>query len=411
MSVTIIYVNGTKVYRVRQTNPSTGKREEHRFSRKLDAERADRAMGERFTGMKKPLPGQQGHLPRYTIKALNSFRIVAQDYIDQSRFGRDGKRPLELNTLANYQSYIDRFFEEVFGDITVEDMTKQDVRSAIVHLRKVTSSTDMARRVYRFAKSVMKWAVESLELRDSSPMTGLDIETDKGDRARLPKTHTSDEIDRMVAVAYRKFTSAHGKTRKAWQDYYPIFMLLATTGMRSSECFALTWERLNETMTVAHIDKRVIRNVKGVTKDNRVGPPKSSFSYRDVPIPEQVAMLLRARRSVSTTSWVFADGAGGPKNYRAVREFMWKPLIKDAGVRELGMHALRHYAASLVIKEMGALVVREILGHHSAAFTMKTYGGFIDDKAKVMTSVGDMFNARMSAALTQQGKHPESKAS
>lgn len=65
------------------------------------------------------------------------------------------------------------------------------------------------------------------------------------------------------------------------------------------------------------------------------------------------------------------------------------------------MHSLRHFAASVVIKEKGALVVREIMGHHSAAFSMKTYGGFIDDKARVIADVGDLFDGRMSEALAK----------
>lgn len=411
MSVSIIYENGKKLYRARRTNPETKVREEVRCLTKREAEKIDREMAERFQEMKLRAKGRSLDLPKYSVKEVNLFRTVAQDYIDQSRNGRDGKRPLELNTLANYQSYLDRFFEDVFEDLNVEDMTKQDVRAAIARLRSVAPSTDMARRVYRFAKSVMKWAVESLELRDASPMVGLEIEADKVDRTRLPKTHTNEEIDRMIAVAYAKFTSRNGTTRRAWYDYYPLFMVLATTGLRSSECFALTWDSLSEDMRSARVDKRIIRYVSGVTKDNRVGPPKSAHSYRDVPIPEQVAALLRARREASTTSWVFPDRAGGPKGYRAVREGMWKPLVAEAGVRPLGMHALRHYAASLVIKEKGVLVVREIMGHHSAAFTMKTYGGFIEDKAKVIKDVGDMFDGRMSAALAKIGTDAESQPS
>jgi len=62
-----------------------------------------------------------------------------------------------------------------------------------------------------------------------------------------------------------------------------------------------------------------------------------------------------------------------------------------------------------VIQEKGVLVVREIMGHHSAAFTMKTYGGFIEDKAKLIKDVGDMFDGRMSAALSKAGAGAESK--
>lgn len=147
MSVSIIYENGKKLYRARRTNPETKVREEVRCMTKREAEKIDREMAERFQEMKMRAKGRSLDLPKYSVKETNLFRTVAQDYIDQSRRGRDGKRPLELNTLANYQSYLDRFFEDAFEDLNVEDMTKQDVRAAIARLRAVAPSTDMARRV------------------------------------------------------------------------------------------------------------------------------------------------------------------------------------------------------------------------------------------------------------------------
>lgn len=400
MAVSTKEIRGEKRWRVRGTDPATGKRIDLTFATKREAERVDRALKERVQEAKEQRLGVRPDKV-YRLRGANLFRVVAQDYIDQSKVGRDGRRPLELNTLANYQSFVDKYMEEAFGDLTVEDMSKQDVRVAISVLRKITPSADAAKKVYRFAKSVMKWAVEGLELRDTSPMSGLDVEADKKGKKASPKTHTNEEIDRMIVTAYGKFTSRNGTTRKAWFDYYPIFMILATTGLRSSECFALTWDDLSEDMTVAHISKRVIRYVKGVTKDNRIGPPKSAHSFRDVPIPGPVAELLRARKKTATADWVFPDRAGGPKNYKSVHQTMWKPLIRDAGVRPLGIHALRHYAASLVIKEKGVVFLRDIMGHHSAAFTLATYGGFVDEKRAAMKDVGDMFAARMQAALAK----------
>jgi integrase len=143
--------------------------------------------------------------------------------------------------------------------------------------------------------------------------------------------------------------------------------------------------------------------VKGATKDNRVGPPKSISSFRDVPVPVEVAAFLAERGRGADTDWVFSDRVGGPKNYRAAHEFMWKPLIRDSGVTPLGMHALRHYAASLVIMEHGVHMLREIFGHHSAAFTYATYGGLLENKAQTMGKIGKLFGSRVSEALGKAG--------
>ncbi|MFE2582417.1 tyrosine-type recombinase/integrase [Streptomyces sp. NPDC059378] len=55
----------------------------------------------------------------------------------------------------------------------------------------------------------------------------------------------------------------------------------------------------------------------------------------------------------------------------------WRPALEAAGVsrgRENGMHALRHFYASVLL-DAGESVkaVSEYLGHHDPGFTLRTY--------------------------------------
>ncbi|HEY7781312.1 MAG TPA: tyrosine-type recombinase/integrase [Ktedonobacterales bacterium] len=72
---------------------------------------------------------------------------------------------------------------------------------------------------------------------------------------------------------------------------------------------------------------------------------------------------------------VFCTTAGTPlsqSNFR-MREFM--PLLQRAGLPAVRPHDLRHTAATLLLLEgVQLLVVSEMLGHASVAFTLATYG-------------------------------------
>jgi integrase len=51
------------------------------------------------------------------------------------------------------------------------------------------------------------------------------------------------------------------------------------------------------------------------------------------------------------------------------------PIVSDAGLKALGLHDLRHAAASLWIEQrVNAKRVQSWLGHHSIQVTFDTYG-------------------------------------
>ncbi|BFU47418.1 hypothetical protein KRMM14A1004_56550 [Krasilnikovia sp. MM14-A1004] len=71
---------------------------------------------------------------------------------------------------------------------------------------------------------------------------------------------------------------------------------------------------------------------------------------------------------------MFTTRAGTPihprNDYRSFRE-----LIRQAGLRQVRIHDLRHTAASVLIAQgVPARVVMEILGHSQISVTLNTYG-------------------------------------
>jgi len=152
--------------------------------------------------------------------------------------------------------------------------------------------------------------------------------------------------------------------------------LLAKTGLRPSEALALQWQ---------HVDfgRRRVR-VRRSYNAGRIGPPKTRFGSRDVPLAPGLAQALwRARKASGVdpadNALVFADTEGGVVNrtaaYRAVRA-----AGSRSGVPWAGLRTLRHTCASILFRRSyNAKQVQVWLGHHSPAFTLATYVHLLPD--------------------------------
>lgn len=71
---------------------------------------------------------------------------------------------------------------------------------------------------------------------------------------------------------------------------------------------------------------------------------------------------------------MFATATGSPLDYGNLYHRVLKPAMRAAGIEYGGWHRLRHTAATRLI-EAGARrdQAQRWLGHHDAAFTMRTY--------------------------------------
>lgn len=132
--------------------------------------------------------------------------------------------------------------------------------------------------------------------------------------------------------------------------------------------------------------------------------PKSSRSYRSVPIP--------AHRRGELAEWV--DGLhpdelvwpaprGGGWHYQNFVRRVWRPALEAARLRDLGVHGLRHTAASwLVMAGVDLYRVRELLGHESIATTQR-YAHLAPDAHDVITAAW----SRMHGDAPVTGTQPE----
>jgi integrase len=167
----------------------------------------------------------------------------------------------------------------------------------------------------------------------------------------------------------------------------PLFMLLALTGLRISEAIALRWSDLD-------LDRSPPRlRVRRAIVKGTVGAPKSRHGARMVPLAEDLAMRLRDLRPLDgdVEDLVFCGRNGQSLKPDNLRNRVLAPAAARAGVPGIGLHSLRHTCASLLI-EQGAspLRLQRWMGHHSAAYTLETYGHLIDDELGSALQLADL---------------------
>ena len=158
-------------------------------------------------------------------------------------------------------------------------------------------------------------------------------------------------------------------------DFQALVHLCAATGLRQGEAFGLTVDRVDFLRGVVRVDRQAVALAK---QPIQFGPPKRPASYREIPVPRDVIEALSshiATYGLGNDGLIFHAEDGGFVRRSTFSAKVWVPARKAANLPEgTGIHALRHYYASRLIR-FGESVktVQNRLGHASASETLDTY--------------------------------------
>lgn len=159
------------------------------------------------------------------------------------------------------------------------------------------------------------------------------------------------------------------------ERYQAIPLVAAGCGLRQGEVFGLRVE------DVDFLRRRVLvrQQVKIVNGRPVIAPPKGGKT-REVPLPDAVAEGIseRVRRFPDRRSGlVFVTRERGLLVRTYYNRHIWKPALRSAGVdptRQNGMHALRHFYASVLLDAGESIrALADYLGHADPGFTLRVY--------------------------------------
>lgn len=349
---------------------SNGREHARHFARKVDAQRwLDEVTASVVTG-------------QYVDPKAG--RITFRDYAEQWRVAQV-HRPASQ---AHVETMLRRHAYPTLGERPLASILPSEVQAWVKRIS--TDSTDRKALapstvsvVHSIVSSVMKAAVRDRRI-IANPCDGT----------RLPKRERA-LVEPLATEQVARLEAAMPAELRA------LVTFAAGTGVRQGEALGLTLDRVNYLRREVRIDRQLVGVVDGAPV---WGPPKTEASYRTVPLPQ---VVLAALQGHLTAYDVEPDGLlftldGAPITRQAFGH-QWRPAARLAGIPTgTGMHSLRHYYASLLIRHGESVkTVQARLGHASAAETLDTYSHlWPDSDDRTREAVDMVLGARADSVRT-----------
>lgn len=310
-------------------------------------------------------------------------------------FLADTQRDQSTNTYQRYKDVLHRFVVPALGRIPLSELRPMAFRNLLADLetqlvidqakkkeKKKAPRTYAGSRtldsVYEVSKTCLMAAV-NLELIPTNPVS----------KVSRPKYKRSDirpfEIEEVKAILEA------GKAHRL----HALFVMVFSLGLRQGELFGLEWRDVDFKAATVRIERQAI-TPRGKLE---IKPPKTKAGRRTLDLsPEVLDALLERRKEamkekLAGCKLVFPGARGRYLHGNNFAKFHWKPLLRNCGINERGLHHARHTFATHALLSGEALhVVSKILGHSSPSVTLNIYSHLVGaSQSETLIRVAKLF--------------------
>ena len=256
-------------------------------------------------------------------------------------------------TLIGYEQYIRTKLKPAIGNKTLVGLTPMDVQFMINNHIKSGGSARAAQIMRNVLSSALHDAVNR-QIINRNVSRLVDVPQDiRKERAIWTSEQMSIFLNRI-------------KTHQ----FYPIFELYCTYGMRRGEALGLRWCDVDFSNKTINIRQQLI----GLGRHIFIGPTKTNAGTRSLPLlPHIETMLAPNRPAEESDALIFQTSNGTPYQPNNVFRFFRKKT-RELGLPEIALHDIRHSVATMM-KDNGVPVkdAQMTLGHASPTTTMLIY--------------------------------------
>ncbi|HQR80301.1 MAG TPA: tyrosine-type recombinase/integrase, partial [Actinomycetota bacterium] len=291
------------------------------------------------------------------------------------------------SSAAHYETMLRRHTYPHLGDRALSEIAPSDIQAWVKRISEPLSASTVG-VVHGIVSSCFKSAVRDRRIA-SNPCEGTQLPT--------------VEPKQVVPLTVEQVAALHDAIS---DEYKALVHLCAASGLRQGEAFGLTADRVDFLRGVVKIDRQAVALAK---QPIRFGPPKRPASYRDIPIPRDVIEVLSAHiaaHGLGDDGLLFHAEDGGFVRRSTFSAKVWKPARAAAGLPDdVGIHALRHFYASLLIRHGESVkTVQKRLGHANASETLDTYSHLWPDAdERTREAVAGLFSGPVATDLRQTG--------
>ncbi len=225
----------------------------------------------------------------------------------------------------------------------IADVTTLVVQCYLTDLHaRVTAIT--VHQHFRCLRTFFAWSVEA-GLLNEHPMRGMTMKAPR----TLPRVPEDEDVRRLLLACPDTFEGRRNKS---------LVALLADSGLRISEALRLRIEDVNFAARTLQV-----RGGKG---------GKDGVGFFGAEAASLIRAWLAKRRDARPEDYLFVTREGRPFGRIPATHILHKLSVKAGLPRKVGTHALRHYAATSILKQTGDLeLVRQVLRHESLTMALR----------------------------------------
>lgn len=268
------------------------------------------------------------------------------------------------STLAIYRCHIKAHLSPLLGEIAVNAVDGDHLNHLCFHGLNARYdhcgdlSTKSRIDLIRTLNDILRFGFEHRYLSQR-----IRIDTPKASRPKM-KVLREDEQIKLEQVLRADFPK---------RDALGIFICLYT-GLRVGELCGLRWEDIDLSYGTLFV-RRTVQRVSGESGSKStviIGPPKSTKSEREIPIPDHLLNMLKSLKKEHVNHYYLSNSERCFEPRRMQRCFSY--YLSKAGLEHRGFHCTRHtFATRWVEAGLDIKTLSEILGHTSIRVTMDKY--------------------------------------
>jgi integrase len=292
----------------------------------------------------------QNNNPRPSCVTLEDFESgLWQAYIASKSY--------KPSTTYNYQSILDRHILPSIGRKEIAKIRPEDLTMFFASVRAKGVSNKYLLNVYNVISLMFDVAAE-YNLIESTPVKRK-LHRPEWERGQKPSLRP-EEIGKVL--------------ENVPTEHFPLFALIAITGLRLGEALAPRWMDIN-------FDARTLSITYSLWR-GRLVAPKTKASERSLHLPQALVEILRGHHERSRwrepEDFIFCREDGSPWDPDHLREQVLYPAMEAAGIKRgngtHGFHIFRHSAGSIVYANTRDLrLAQELLRHSQIGATSDVY--------------------------------------
>ena len=272
--------------------------------------------------------------------------------------------PQSVETFRKHDVQYNASIKPIYGNKSIADVKASDIMLCLNALIE-DKTDDTIRRVFGIWKRIISAAlIEDIIFKDPTIKVKLP-------KSEVPAIHrnvnTTLETIQSVQDAIMKYARGSDRYQFNAKRLCYAIRLMYYTGMRPSECFALTRSDLDfESLTIS-VNKAV-----GSTKSKRltVKRTKTESSVREIPIMSEIESLLDEILDFQENEYLFADYDGNLPDMRIIGKTI-NYVCQKEGI-DFTLYRLRHKFSTDMItsKEVDIRTAMELMGHTAKSMTL-----------------------------------------